>query len=205
MERKRTDYLEKQSANAQRRGELDELERLAAKEKASELRNEEKKRRKIFEDAKKMEAVRIQGILDDEERKSKGMERVYAKRRAEDEVREAMDEMKKTDKLENITRHARILEFQRLQTLQKIAKDNERTKLVKKQKKQLILQRKKNQIAAMKRKHDIKFAMEKVRITKKWDDINDVVGAGKKKKKRNKNNGLNDSSSAPNLSSSHAP
>merc|ERR1712070_472454 len=93
-----------------------------------------------------------------------------------------MGELVKEDKLSNVQRIKRIDEFVRLQTLQKIQDDDERSERIKMEKNMLIKQRKQAQLDALLRKHKITQAMEQMRVTNKWTDID--LGAKKKKRKK---------------------
>merc|ERR1712054_644666 len=79
----------------------------------------------------------------------------------------------------------RIDEFVRLQTLQKIQDDDDRSERIKAEKQALIKQRKQAQLDSLLRKHRITQAMEQMRVTNKWSNV-DLAGGGSKKKKKKK-------------------
>lgn len=63
------------------------------------------------------------------------------------------------------------MENQRLATLAKIEKDDERTKEILEAKRDLLHQRKVNQMNTMKQKHEIHEAMEKLRVTNSFGNF----------------------------------
>merc|ERR1711871_174715 len=116
--------------------------------------------------------------------------------------------MRKKDKLDNIERMKRIDEFMRLQTLQKIAADEERTKSIIKQKSDLLQQRKKMAAKQRLNKARLSSAIDRLRQTQRWDKLDSVIdealspgGKKKRKKRRKKKNGMGGSASAPSFSS----
>ena len=85
----------------------------------------------------------------------------------------------------------RIDEFVRLQTLQKIALDEERTLSLKKQKHKLLMQRKEQSTKQRVTKARLATAIDHLRKTQKWDQMDKIIdsavsGKSKKKKRRKK-------------------
>ncbi len=59
----------------------------------------------------------------------------------------------------------------RLQTLQQIQEDDERTQRIRAQRQALLVQRRAATIEAMRRKHVVSNAVELMRVTKKFTDL----------------------------------
>ena len=100
--------------------------------------------------------------------------------------RNATKELRKEDKLSNVQRIKRIDEFVRLQTLQKIADDDERSNRIAQEKRDLMNRRKKQTTDALKRKHEIAMAMEQMRISNKFGNLEALLKGKKGKKKKKK-------------------
>ena len=98
-----------------------------------------------------------------------------ANRHASDMVGVTKEELRKQDKLENIERMKRIDEFLRLQTLQKIAADDERTKSVAKQKEDLMTQRQLMGARQRLSKAKLQEGVDKLRQTQRWDKLDSIM------------------------------
>lgn len=133
--------------------------------------------------AYKLEEERVDTIVKKRSQLDAHLGVVNSKREAQRSLRKAQKELVKEDKLSNVQRIKRIDEFVRLQTLQKIQDDDDRSERIKAEKGMLIRQRKQAQLDSLLRKHQITQAMEQMRVTNKWTNI-DVGGKKKKKKKR---------------------
>jgi hypothetical protein len=105
-------------------------------------------------------------------------------------------ELRKKDKQDNIERMRRIDEFVRLQTLQKIALDEERTVALNLQKSELMKQRKVQASKQRVTKARLGRAVEGLRKSQKWDQLDKIIDravagsdGGKKKRRRKKRKG----------------
>ena len=77
-------------------------------------------------------------------------------------------------------------EFNRLQTLQKIADDDDRSSRIAQEKMDLMNKRKQQTTDALKRKHEIAMAMEQMRISNKFGNLESLLKGKKGKKKKKK-------------------
>ena len=108
-------------------------------------------------------------------------------------VAKTLAELRKKDKLDNIERMKRIDEFIRLQTLQKIEADNERTKTILKQREDLMMQRQVMGARQRLSKARLQAGVDKLRQTQRWDKLDDVIEQAlsppkKSRRKRKKKN-----------------
>lgn len=199
-----------QNVLKKRKNDFDEKQRLAhvraAEHKAKadeELRKQADKREKEHmlavqrkRQSEKLEDDRIGDILGKRSKQDQFLDRVYKEREEKRQIKKAMQEIQKDDKLSNVQRIKRIDEFVRLQTLQKIQDDDDRSERIKSEKDNLIRQRKQAQLDALMRKHNINSAMEKMRVSNNWGSMKDLHG---KKKKKKKKGGVSESTSLPAL------
>ena len=93
-------------------------------------------------------------------------------------------ELANEDKQQNVSRIKRMGEFMRLQTLSKLEQDNMRTQKIREEKDSLREQRKKMQHENFLRKAAVKEAMDQMKVTNKYIDIEDVLAKKTGKKKR---------------------
>ena len=134
---------------------------------------------------KKRETARAQAFAKSEENAAKiERERRIREKRVADNasqkyasnmVVQTKELLRKQDKLDNIERMKRIDEFIRLQTLQKIAADDERTKTVMKQKEDLMAQRQKMAARQRLSKAKLQEGVDKLRQTQRWDKLDSVM------------------------------
>eukprot|EP00946_MAST-07B_sp_MAST-7B-sp1_P002786 g2786.t1 len=193
MYKKREDFWEKERANAVRMKERDEAEKEMMRLKSAKLDQKNKKRiasrkralENTEQNARKIERQR-------REREKRVMENAR-NRYATDMVAKTRAELRKKDKLDNIERMKRIDEFIRLQTLQKIEADNERTKAIYKQRADLMAQRQMMGARQRLSKARLQEGVEKLRQTQRWDKLDEVIEqalspkVSKKKSKKKKN------------------
>ena len=101
-------------------------------------------------------------------------------------IRNLERELKKADKQSNVQRIKRMDEFMRLQVQQKLRDDDARTAGIRDQKQKLLAERRQMQHENFLRKSAVKEAMDQMKITNKFIDIEEVLAkkAGKKVKKR---------------------
>mmetsp|Transcript_12029 Transcript_12029/g.16477 ORF Transcript_12029/g.16477 Transcript_12029/m.16477 type:complete len:524 (+) Transcript_12029:15-1586(+) len=159
---------------------------------------EREKFKKQAEDREKRNATRIGRLIDAYKRRKDHREEIVQRRNEKDKVydriRDEKDaqmsmqkfqtELKLQDKLDNVERVARMNEFRRLQTLQKVhAQDMVYEQI---QSKKMELMRRHNEEAkhSLIRKHEIGDAMEKMRMTNDFTLLDKLFDS--KKSKRDK-------------------
>ena len=187
--KKREDFWHKQELEAKK-----QEERLIQNEKMNEAKkkrilDKNRKRQQAMEEARRVDRANAKRINDERIARETMVARNAAGRYSSDMVKKTQEELRKKDKLENIERMRRIDEFVRLQTLQKIALDEERTISLKKQKEKLLLQRKEQAMKQRVTKARLGRAIEHLRKSQKWDQMDKIIDAavsGKSKKKKKK-------------------
>jgi len=186
QKKKRVDYDAKQAAAAIRAAEV--KVRVDEETKANALkRDEELKQAKARKDgAKSIETDRIARILEKRAKLDSYLAVVHQERDRVRAKRNATKELRKEDKLSNVQRIKRIDEFVRLQTLQKIADDDDRSSRIAQEKMDLMNKRKQQTTDALKRKHEIAMAMEQMRISNKFGNLESLLKGKKGKKKKKK-------------------
>ncbi len=199
MLKKREDFWDKEARNNDRLKERRTAEKELAALKTAKLEQKNKKREQARQQAMRNDEENAKKIERDRKQRERRVAQNAQARYASDAVGKTMEELRKQDKLDNIERMKRIDEFIRLQTLQKIAADDERTKDIAKQKSDLMAQR--QMMAARQRlsKARLSAGVDKLRQTQRWDKLDDVIetalspppkkgGRKKRKKKKKKGN-----------------
>ena len=159
-----------------------------------------------LKDANYREEERINRILAKRKKRDDWVKESNALRARQEKMRVAKNNLRNDDKWENIERMKRIAEFVRLQTLQKIEEENNRTQRLKDQREGLVQARRQNSLNALLRKHKIQEHVEQMRISKRWDKLHEInrileedpmSASGKKGRRR----GMRGSQSLPQLES----
>ena len=139
-------------------------------------------------------ADRITGIVEGRAKREQYYSVVTAKREKELTLKKCESELAKVDRVQNVARIRRIDDFLRLQTLQKVQEDDQRSVTIKAEKKFLAEQRKSTAHDAFLRKSRVREAMEQMRVTNKFVNLDHIAeGTDKKRKKKS----LSRSESAP--------
>merc|ERR1711991_1153951 len=139
-------------------------------EKKKRLLEKNRKRQHALEEARRIDRMSAKKINDERIAREEMVARNAAGRYSADMVKRTKEELRKKDKLENIERMRRIDEFVRLQTLQKIALDEERTLSLKKQKHRLLLQRKEQATKQRVTKARLATAIDHLRKTQEEEE-----------------------------------
>ncbi len=152
----------------------------AAEARARKLEAEERERlRKQADDIEKRNRVRLGRLIDAFRTRSDKRESIVERRQEKDTVYEKIEkqrqeevamlkfstELKLHDKLENVERQARVNEFKRLQTLQRISKEDEKYEEIQRNKRLMAQRHAEEAKAALTRKHEISDTMEKMKMT----------------------------------------
>jgi len=151
-------------------------------------KNAEKLEAKIAERKERMEMAvdirreRRQKIIDHREHREKYYGKVRAERMHKVMLQKLESDLEETARLENVARISRLDDFKRLQMLQKVQKDDERSAQIKATRADLVEKRKQNAHDSFMRKHRIREAMEQMKITNKVINLDNIIdGPGKKK------------------------
>ena len=108
---------------------------------------------------------------------------VEAERAEQMAIRSLNKELHKEDKRQNVERLRRMNEYMRLQTSNKLSEDDARTEQIKAQKEKLLAERRKMAHENFLRKAAVKEAMEMMKVTNKYVDIEELIGGKKSGKK----------------------
>jgi hypothetical protein len=192
MYKKREDFWDKEKANAVRLKERKEAEHELMRLKFSMLETKNKKRLASRNRAMQNTEESAQKIERDRKERERRVAENAQSRFSTDMVAKTQAELRKKDKLDNIERMKRIDEFIRLQTLQKIEADNERTKHILKQREDLMTQRQVMGARQRLSKARLQAGVDQLRQTQRWDKLDDVIESAlsppkKSKRKRKKN------------------
>ena len=175
MYKKREDFWDKEAASNARLAERQNAERELQKMKSAKLEQKNKKREQARQQAQANDEANASKIERDRIIRERRVAENASKRYASDMVGVTKAELRKQDKLENIERMKRIDEFLRLQTLQKIAADDERTKSVAKQKEDLMAQRQLMGARQRLSKAKLQEGVDKLRQTQRWDKLDSIM------------------------------
>ena len=175
MYKKREDFWDKEAAGNSRLAERQKAESELQKLKSAKLEQKNKKREQARQQAQANDEANASKIERDRIIRERRVAENAANRHASDMVGVTKEELRKQDKLENIERMKRIDEFLRLQTLQKIAADDERTKSVAKQKEDLMTQRQLMGARQRLSKAKLQEGVDKLRQTQRWDKLDSIM------------------------------
>lgn len=199
--KKKDNFYQKQEQERLKMIELEAAKKKQLLARSKQLEQKERSRRRALEDSRRLEIEKGEAINRARIERERMVAQNAANRFSADMVAKTKEELRKKDKADNIERMRRIDEFVRLQTLQKIALDEERTQALNKQKEQLMLQRRIQASKQRVTKARLSNAIEGLRKSQKWDKLDSIIDRAvegsdkpKKRKKKKKN-----SQSMPNL------
>ena len=191
MYQRREDFWDKEAKNNERLGERQQAEKELQLLKTAKLTQKNKKRESAREQAMAQDEANAAAIEKARRIRERRVAENAAGRHASDMVGQTKEALRKKDKLDNIERMKRIDEFIRLQTLQKIASDDQRTITIAKQKEDLMTQRQLMGARQRLSKAKLQQGVDKLRQTQRWDKLDSVINEAldtspKKKKKKKK-------------------
>jgi len=108
---------------------------------------------------------------------------VHAERAQRAMERKTEHDLEIEDKIDNVNRIRRLEDFHLLNLKRKQDKEDGRYEQILDEKLNLLYARKKSQHSAMMRKHKLKEAMEYMKVTNKFLDLDEILGIKKKKGK----------------------
>lgn len=174
------DTAQSEAAKRAKENEIAERERL--RKQADDRERRAKQRMGRLVDAYNNRKQHRQSIVEIRQEK----EEVYGTIRSQREEKIAMmkftSDLKLRDKLENVERVARINEFHRLQTLQKIHEQDMRYEKIQQQKEEMLKNHREESKQALQRKHEISDVMEKMRLTNDFTLMDKLFTTKKKKR-----------------------
>ncbi|ETV70524.1 hypothetical protein, variant [Aphanomyces astaci] len=202
MQKKKKDFDAKQTLAAARAMEVHKKEMLDLKARAERSRKEEEIRIQRVEAARNNQQSRVQTIVEKRSQLESHLDVVYHERIKDRTLKCVERDVTFEEKKANVERIKKVEEFNRLQTLMKISQEDSRSRMIKMKKQALIEARKKIALESLVRKHRIAEAVGNMRISNKWDNINEIMESattsspGKDKSRKKK---LSSSKSASDL------
>ena len=175
MYQRREDFWDKEAKNNERLGERQQAEKELQLLKTAKLTQKNKKRESAREQAMAQDEANAAAIEKARRIRERRVAENAAGRHASDMVGQTKEALRKKDKLDNIERMKRIDEFIRLQTLQKIASDDQRTITIAKQKEDLMTQRQLMGARQRLSKAKLQQGVDKLRQTQRWDKLDSVM------------------------------
>ncbi|KAF0690508.1 Aste57867_18098 [Aphanomyces stellatus] len=200
MMKKKKDFDVKQSLAASRAMEVHKKEMEELRLRAERNRKEEEIRVQRVEAARNNQQSRVQTIVQKRAQLESHLDVVYHERHKERTLKSVERDLTLEEKKSNVERIKKVEEFNRLQTLMKISQEDSRSRMIKMKKQALLEARKKIALESLVRKHRIAEAVGHMRITNKWDNINEIMeSATSPGKDKNRKKKLTSSKSASDI------
>lgn len=182
IQKEKYDKFEMKQENARiRAAEKREEEHLQMLKTVKMQEEADKLRAQRLDDAKKTMEDRKQAIIENRRQRDEKAGLIHIQRAKEMQLKMLEAELDKEDKQQNVQRIRRVEEFNRLQTLQKIQEDDDRSERIKDEKAFVREQQKNSAHEGFIRKQRVKEAMNEMRVTNKFVNIESILGGDKKK------------------------
>ena len=178
------DKNQKEAAIRAKENALIERERLKKQAEDRDKRNSNRLGRLI--DAYKTRREHRDEISQRREEKDKGFERIKELRNTQTSMLKFSTDLKLQDKQDNVERIARVNEFRRLQTLQKIEAEDLKYATIQFQRKQMMDKHNEEAKQSLIRKYEISDAMERMRLTNDFTLLDKLFEKKKKMDKRSR-------------------
>lgn len=188
MKKKKFDEAQTEAKKRAKEHEVATKEKLKQQSDARDRKNRLRYNRLL--DSYRGRAQHRQEIIQRRQEKDAVFSKQEALRQEEHERRKFFNDLKKSDKQENVERVARMNEFNRLQTMQSIAEADMRYERIQSQKADLMRKHREEVKSSLTRKHAIADAMDLMRVTNDYTLLDQLFSD--KKSKRKKNKGQND-------------
>lgn len=164
-EAKKQAFAENQKAAEQREKELRAAEKIALQKQANDIEKRNKLRVTRLVDAFQGRMEHRNEIIERRQAKDNCYDKIEEERNERIALMKFTTELKLNDKLENVERQARVNEFKRLQTLQRIQREDRKYDEIQANKKMMALTHAEEAKNALARKHMIADTMERMRAT----------------------------------------
>mmetsp|Transcript_16224 Transcript_16224/g.24604 ORF Transcript_16224/g.24604 Transcript_16224/m.24604 type:complete len:519 (+) Transcript_16224:83-1639(+) len=185
QEKKKEEFLKRTREAAERAAEKEQELRAQLTQSEKEREKKEADRQKRLAEARRGRAERARDLVAKARDKDLQMEKTREAKDREHMVARVMKELKDEEQRQNVERIKRVDEFVRLQMLQAIRLQDERTDKLRRERELLVEKRKEISHKMLLNKHRVMEAMEQMKVTNKFVAIDlDHDGKGKKKKKR---------------------
>mmetsp|Transcript_8067 Transcript_8067/g.20628 ORF Transcript_8067/g.20628 Transcript_8067/m.20628 type:complete len:516 (-) Transcript_8067:124-1671(-) len=182
IQQEKYDKFEQKQENAKlRAAEKREEEMIQIQKTIKQQEEASKLRAQRLEDAKGTMEDRKQSIIENRKKRDEQAGLIHIQRAKEMQLKMLETDLLKEDKQQNVQRIRRVEEFNRLQTLQKIQEDDDRSERIKDEKAFVREQQKNSAHEGFIRKQRVKEAMNEMRVTNKFVNIESILGGDKKK------------------------
>ncbi len=180
-EQKKREFDEAQAKAEALLQEKEKAERIAQREQleAREKRNTVRYQRLVNSFQKRQE--HRQEVVEHMQSKDGGYDRITAERMQKIAMDKFMNDLKLSEKQENVERTARQMEFRRLQTLKRIEDADRRYEDIQSRKSDLMSKYRAEQKRSLTRKHQIADAMEMMKVTGDTKLLDKIFAEGKTK------------------------
>ncbi|KDO21104.1 hypothetical protein SPRG_13810 [Saprolegnia parasitica CBS 223.65] len=202
MLKKKQDFEQKQELAAARAMEVHRKEMQELKDRAERNRKEEEIRLQRVEAARNNQSERVDTIVKKRHQLETHLDVVYTERSKERTLKSVERDLTLEEKKANVERLKKVEEFNRIQTLLRISEEDERSRMIKIKKQALIDARKKIALESLVRKHRIAEAVGNMRISNKWDNINEIMEGSTSPDRKNRKKKLMSSKSASDIETS---
>lgn len=186
-EQKKQAFNEHTRAAKIRAKELEVESREALKKQADDREKRNKLRYNRLVDAYRIRQDHRQDIIRRRKEKDSVFAKIQQQREEENTMHKFMNEVKKQDKQENVERVARLNEFLRLQTMQRVHEADLRYEKIQYDKLELQRRHREEAKQSLTRKHQIANAMDMMRVTNDYTLL-DQLFSDKKNRRRTKKN-----------------
>ncbi|KDO21076.1 hypothetical protein SPRG_13783 [Saprolegnia parasitica CBS 223.65] len=202
MLKKKQDFEQKQELAAARAMEVHRKEMQELKDRAERNRKEEEIRLQRVEAARNNQSERVDTIVKKRHQLETHLDVVYTERSKERTLKSVERDLTLEEKKANVERLKKVEEFNRIQTLLRISEEDERSRMIKIKKQALIDARKKIALESLVRKHRIAEAVGNMRISNKWDNINEIMEGSTSPDRKNRKKKMMSSKSASDIETS---
>lgn len=175
LQRKKSEIEEKQLSACERAKEIQKKTVAELKERSLQQRKDDDVRQKRLEMAMQQREKEKSRLLTKRQELEEKLERVNEERERVRLLNTVERTLSVEEKQHNVERIKRKEEYARLQLLQRISHEDERSRAIKMQKHALMQARKHVALDAMVRKHRIAQAVEQLHTSNKWDKIEETL------------------------------
>lgn len=185
-DKKKTEFNQRTKEALQRAKANEIVERERLKKQADEREKKNSIRIGRLVDAYKKRKEHRQEIVERRNDKDKVFDRIKEEREAQIAMLKFQTDLKLQDKVDNVERVARVNEFRRLQTMQKIQSQNMKYEEIQAKKTELIRRHNEESKHSLIRKHEIGDAMERMRLTNDFTLLDKLFEKKKKDRREDK-------------------
>eukprot|EP01036_Dinobryon_divergens_P024520 gene24520-32980_t len=185
-EQKKLEFNQRTKEALQRAKANEIVERERLKKQAEEREKKNSIRIGRLVDAYKKRKEHRQEIVERRNEKDKVFDRIKEEREAQIAMLKFQTDLKLQDKVDNVERVARVNEFRRLQTMQKIQSQNMKYEEIQAKKSELIRRHNDETKHSLIRKHEIGDAMERMRLTNDFTLLDKLFEKKKKDRREEK-------------------